>query len=49
MNTNTSKALEELRFDLVRFIPEESLDVIVQFSKLRDKEDSLGEVLTFRM
>ena len=39
METKTNKSLEELRVDLVRFIPEESLDMIVQdlmgeFSKL---------------
>ena len=40
--------------DLVWFLPEESLDVIVrdlmgQFAKLMEKEESLGEVLTLRM
>ena len=54
METKTNKALEELRVDLVRLLPEESLDVLVrdlmgQFAKLREKEESLGEVLTLRM
>ena len=54
MDTKTNNALEDLRVDLVRFLPEESLDVLVrylmgQFSKLREKEESLGEVLTSRM
>ena len=40
------KTLEELRVDLVQFLPEESFDVIVrdligQFAKLRYKEESL--------
>ena len=40
METKTNKALEELRDDLVRFLPEEILDVLVRdimgdFSKLR--------------
>ena len=42
METKTNKALEELRVDLVRLLPEENLDVIVWelmgfFSKLREK------------
>ena len=54
METKTNKTLEELRFNLVRFLPEESLFVLVQylmgeFSKLGEKEESLGEVLTLRM
>ena len=40
METNMNKALKELRVDLVRFLPEESLDVLLQdlmgqFAKLR--------------
>ena len=31
METKTNKALEELRFDIVRFLSEESLDVIVRY------------------
>ena len=54
METQTNKALEELRFDLVHLITEENLDVLVwdlmgKFEKLREKEESLGEVLTLRM
>ena len=54
METNTNKALEDLMVDLVRFLTEESLDVFVwdimgDFSKLMEKEDSLGEVLTLRI
>ena len=54
METKTNKALEELRVDIIWFLPEEILDVIVrhlidQFAKLGEKEDSLGEVLTLRM
>ena len=54
METNSNKALEELRVDLVWLLPEESLYVLIwdlmgQFSKLRDKEDSLGEVLTLKI
>ena len=54
METKTNKALEELRVYLVRLLPEENLDVLVwdlmvQFAKLREKEDILGEVLTSRM
>ena len=54
METYTNKTLEELRVDLVWFLPEEILDVLVrdlmgQFTKLREKEESLGEVLTLRM
>ena len=54
MKTKTNKALEELTVDIVWFLPEESLDVLVQdlmgqFAKLSEKEDILGEVLTLRM
>ena len=54
MDTNMNKVMEDLRADLVRFLPEEILDVIVRdfvgmFAKLREKDDSLGEVLTLRM
>ena len=40
METNINKALEDLRVDLVRFLCEESLDVLIRdlmghFSKLR--------------
>ena len=54
MGTKTNKALEELRVDLVRFLTEETSDMLVrditrQFAKLSDKEQSLGEVLTLRM
>ena len=54
METKRNKALEELRVDLVQFLPEESSDVIVRdimgkFFKLREKEKSLGEVLKLRM
>ena len=38
METKTNKALEELRVDLVRFLP----DLIGKFYKLKDKEESLG-------
>ena len=46
--------MEEIRVDLVRLLPEEILDVIIrdlmgQFAKLREKEESLGEVLTLSM
>ena len=46
METKTNKALEELRVDIVRFLPGESLDVLVQelvgkFAKLRENEESL--------
>ena len=46
MDTKTNKALEEMRVDLVWFLPEENVDVLVwdlmgQFSKLREKEESL--------
>ena len=49
-----NKTLEELRVDLVRFLPEEILDVLIRdimgmLDKLREKEESLGEVLTLRM
>ena len=42
METKMNKALEELSVDLVRFLPEESSDVLVrdlmgEFDKLRDK------------
>ena len=52
METKTNKALEELRVDILRLLPEEILYVLVRelmgmFDKLRDKEDSLGEVLKF--
>ena len=45
-----NKALEDLRVDLVQFLPEEILDVLVwelmgKFAKLREKEEILGEVL----
>ena len=41
METKTNKALEELRVDLVRFLPEENSEVLVweimwKFYKLRD-------------
>ena len=54
METKTNKALEELMVDLVRFLPEERPNVLIrdlmgQFSKLRENEESLGEVLTLRM
>ena len=54
METQTNKTLEELKVDIVRLLPEESLDVLVQdltgkFSKLREKEEILGEVLTQRI
>ena len=54
MEIKTNKALEELRVDHVRFLPEESSDVLVrelmgQFAKLREKGGSLEEVLTLRM
>ena len=47
METKMNKALEELRVDLVRFFPKEISDVLVQelmgqFAKLREKEESLG-------
>ena len=51
METNINKALEDLRVDLVRFLPEEILDMLIpdlmgQFSELREKEERLVEVLT---
>ena len=54
MDTETNKALEDLRIDLLRFLPEENLDVLVweltgKFDKLREKEESQGEVLTLWM
>ena len=54
METKTKKALEDLRVDILQFLPEENLDVFVwdlmgQFAKLREKDDSLGEVLILRM
>ena len=54
METKTNKALEEMRVDIVRFLPEESSDVLVwdlmgKFDKLRKKEEVLGEVLTLRI
>ena len=41
-----NKTLEELRVDLVRFLPEEILDVLIRdimgmLDKLREKEESL--------
>ena len=49
-----NKALEDLRVDLVQFLPEEILDVLVwelmgKFDKLREKEEILGEVLKLRI
>ena len=46
MDTKTNKALEEMRVDLVWFLPEESPDELVRdltgkFAKLRDKEERL--------
>ena len=54
METKMNKALEELRVDLVRFLPEESLDMLVQdlmgqFTKIKEKDHTLGEVLTLRI
>ena len=54
METKTNKALEEPRVDLVQFLPEKILHVLVRdlmghFSKLREKGDILGEVLTLRI
>ena len=54
METNRNKALDELRVDLVWLLPEKSLYVLIwdlmgHFSKLMDKEESLGEVLTLKM
>ena len=54
IETKTNKALDELRVDLVRFLPEESLDALVrelmgQFDKLNQKKEILGEVLTLRI
>ena len=54
MDTKTNNALEDLRVDLVRFLPEESLDALVrelmgQFDKLNQKKEILGEVLTLRI
>ena len=54
METNTNKDMEDLRVELVRLLPEESLDVLVRdlvgmFAKLRKKEERLGEFLTLRM
>ena len=53
METKTNKALEDLKVDLVQFLPEEILDVLVrdlvgQFAKLREEEESFGEILTLR-
>ena len=52
--TKMNKSLEELRVALVWFVTEEISDVIIQdlmvkFSKIREKEERLGEVLTLRM
>ena len=46
MDTKTNKALEEMRVDLVWFLPEENVDVLIwdlmgKFYKLREKEESL--------
>ena len=46
METKMNKALEDLRVDFVRFLPEESLYVLVwdlmgQFDKLRENKESL--------
>ena len=54
METKMNKTLEELMVDIVRLFTEESLDVLVwdlmgRFDKLREKGESLGEVLTLRM
>ena len=54
METQMNNTLEDLNVDLVRFLPEESSYVIVryfmgQFSKLREKGETLGEVLVLRM
>ena len=54
METQMNNTLEDLNVDLVRFLPEESSYVIVrylmgQFSKLREKGKTLGEVLVLRM
>ena len=54
METKTNKALEYLRVYLIRFLLEESLDVILQelmgqFTELKDKEERLGEVMILRM
>ena len=51
--TKTNKDLEELRIALVWFLNEEISDVIIQdlmvkFSKIREKEERLGEVLTLK-
>ena len=49
-----NKTLEDMRVDIVRFLPEESSDVLVwdimeHFVKLREKGESLGEVLKLIM
>ena len=54
METKMNKSLEELRVDLVRCLHDEILDVLVrdlmgQFAKLKEKWESLGEVMTLRM
>ena len=54
METRNNKALDDLGVDLVRFLTEESSDVLVKdlmgkFDKLREKEESIVEVLTLRM
>ena len=54
METNTNKDMEDLKVELVRLLPEESLDVLVRdlvgmFAKLGKKEERLGEFLTLRM
>ena len=46
--------MEELRVDLVQLLPEEISDLLVhdlmgQFAKLREKLESLGEVLTLKI
>ena len=48
-----NKALEDLRVDLVRLFSKEGSDVLIhdlmgQFAKLREKEESLGVVLILR-
>ena len=53
MEIKMKNSLEDLRVDLVRFFPKESSDVLLQelmgqFVKLREKGESLGEVLTLR-
>ena len=54
METKMNKTLEDMRVDIVRFLPEESSDVLVwdimeHFVKLREKGESLGEVLKLIM